>query len=118
VVASSARLARAYVVVSAQGVGEVAPRRRAGGRDVLVADRLVDRHMLSLNPAQITDAFNVAVARCIHDLTGNDEVAQELEELREVAIMDAPDGTQSRRPQRCPRPRFRPRRTAGRPRSA
>jgi hypothetical protein len=71
----AARGARAYLVVSAKRVGEVAARRRAGGRDVLVADRLVDRHVLRLNLAQIPDAIRVAAARRIHDLTGNDEVA-------------------------------------------
>src|SRR5208282_6800197 len=56
--------------------------------------RLVDRDMLRLNLAQISEAFRVAAARRIDDLTGDDEVPQKLEQLRKVAIMDAPKNRQ------------------------
>src|SRR5208282_5810830 len=60
--------ASAYFLVSAQRVGQMPPRRVARGGIVLVANRLVDRDMLRLNLAQISEAFRVAAARRIDDL--------------------------------------------------
>src|SRR5271165_4211913 len=86
--------ASAYFLISAQRVGQVAPRRVARGGIVLVANRLVDRDMLRLNLAQISEAFRVAAAGRIDDLTGNDEIPQKLEKLRKVAIVRATENRQ------------------------
>src|SRR5580704_7341270 len=83
------RGARGYLLISVQRVGQMPPGGLAGGRGVLAADRFVDRNMLRLNPAQISDALRVAAARDIENLAGNDEIPEELKKLLEVAIMNA-----------------------------
>ena len=67
----------------------MAPRRIAGGCNVLGANGFVNGDMLGLNLAQIADTFGLAAAGDIEDLAGNDEIAQKLKKLGKVAIVDA-----------------------------
>ena len=67
----------------------MSPRGCASALDVPEPNRVINRNMLRLNLAQISDALRIAATRQIDALTGNDEIPQELEKLRKVAIVHA-----------------------------